>query len=52
MHRLKLNNVYNEYGTGGNWGSYKIQRNFCVNLIGETKTEYFQKLNVKIYQTI
>ena len=25
----------------------KKQRNFCVNLIRKTKTEYFQKLNVK-----
>ena len=25
----------------------KKQRNFCVNLLRKTKTEYFQKLNVK-----
>ena len=30
-----------------NWKNYKKQRNFCVDLLGKTKTEYFKNLNVK-----
>ena len=29
------------------WQKYKHQRNFCVNLLRKTKTQYFIKLNVK-----
>ena len=47
MHRSKLKNIYNKYRTEDNWANYKKQRNFCVNLLRKTKTEYFQKLNVK-----
>ena len=47
MHRSKLKNIHNKYRTENNWASYKKQRNFCVNLLRKTKTEYFQKLNVK-----
>ena len=46
MHRLKFKNVYNKYRIKYNWANYKRQRNFCVNLC-KTKTEYFQKLNLK-----
>ena len=35
------------YRTEDNWANYKKQRNFCVNLLRKTKTEYFQKLNIK-----
>ena len=35
------------YRTEDNWANYKNQRNFCVNPLRKTKTEYFQKLNVK-----
>ena len=44
---LSLKNIYNKYRTEGNWANYEKQRNFCVNLLCKTKTEYFQKLNVK-----
>ena len=47
MHRSKLKNIYNNYRTEHNWANYKKQINFCVNLLRKTKTEYFQKLNVK-----
>ena len=47
MHRSKLKNIYSNYRTKENWANYKKQRNFCVNLLRKTKTEYFQKLNVK-----
>ena len=46
IHRSKLKK-YNKYRTEGNWVNYKKERNFCVNLLRKTKTEYFQKLNVK-----
>ena len=45
MHRSKLKK--HNYGTEDNWSNYKKQRNFCVNVLRKTKTEYFQKLNVK-----
>ena len=38
MHRSKLKNIYNKC---------RIGDNFCVNLLRKTKTEYFQKPNVK-----
>ena len=47
MHRSKLKNSYTNYRAEDNWANYKKQRNFCVNLLRKTKTEYFQKLNVK-----
>ena len=47
MHRSKLKNIYNKCRTEDNWSNYKKQRNFCVDLLRKTKTEYFQKLNVK-----
>ena len=40
-------NIYNKYRTEDNWANYKKQRNFWANLLRKTKTEYFQKLNVK-----
>ena len=47
MHRSKLKNINNKYRTEDNWGNYKKQRDFCINLLHKTKTEYFQNLNVK-----
>ena len=47
MHRLKLKNVYDKYRSEDNLANYKKQINFCVKLLRKTKTEYFQKLNVK-----
>ena len=47
MHRSKLKNIYNKCRTEDNWSNYKKQRNFFVNLLRKTKTEYFQKLNIK-----
>ena len=51
MHRSRLKYIYiyiyirkrnDKY-----WGKYKKQRNFCVDLLRKTKTEYFKNLNVK-----
>ena len=47
MHRSKLKNIRNKKRTNDNWGNYKKQRNFCVNLLRETKTDYFQNLNIR-----
>ena len=47
MHRSKLKNINNNYRTDDNWANYKKQRNFSINLLRKTKTECFQKLNVK-----
>ena len=44
---LSQNKYRNKYRTEDNWANYKKQRNFCVNLLRKTKTEYFEKLNVK-----
>ena len=47
MNRSKLKNIYNKYRTDDYCANYKKQINFYVNLFRKTKTEYFQKLNVK-----
>ena len=47
IHRSNMKNIYNNYRTEDNWANYKKQRNSCVNLLRKTKTEYFQKRNVK-----
>ena len=47
MHRSKLKNIYNKKRTNDNWANYKKQRNFCVNLLRKTKTDYFQNLNIR-----
>ena len=44
---LSQNKYRNKYRTEDNWANYKKQRYFCVNLLRKTKTEYFEKLNVK-----
>ena len=48
MHRSELKNIFiiiTELKTTGK--ITKKERNFCVNLLRKTKTEYFQKLNVR-----
>ena len=47
MHRSKLKNIYHKTTANGDWDNYKKQRNFCVNLLRNTKKDYFQKLNIK-----
>ena len=46
MHRSKLKNIYDETRANEDWDNYKKQRNFCVNLLQNTKKDYF-KLNIK-----
>ena len=47
MHRSKLKNIFHKTRTKENWNNYNKQRNFCANLIRNTKKDYFQKLNTK-----
>ena len=47
MHRPELKNAYNKCRTKDNWESYRKQKNFCVNPLHKSKTEYFQKVNAK-----
>ena len=39
--RKAIMHKYNNYRTEDNWENYKKKRNFCVNLLRKTKTEYF-----------
>ena len=47
MYKSKLKNIYNKKRTNNNWANYKKQRNFCVNLLRKTKTDYFQNLKTR-----
>ena len=47
MHRSKLKNIFHKTRAKEDWNSNKKQRNLCVNLLRNTKKDYFQKLNVK-----
>ena len=47
MHRSKFKNIYNKKRTNDNGANYKKQRNFCVNLLRKTETDYFQNLNIR-----
>ena len=46
-HRSKFKNIYNKTKTNEDWDNYKKQRHFCVNLLRNTKKDFFQKLNIK-----
>ena len=47
MHRSKLKTIFHKTRAKEDWNNYKKQRNFCVNLLRNTKKDYFQKLNIK-----
>ena len=47
MHRSKFKNIFNKTRANEDWDKYEKQRNFCVNLLRNTKKDYFQKLNIK-----
>ena len=46
MHTSKLKNIYNKTGANADCKNYKKQKNFCINLLRNTKKDYFQKLNI------
>ena len=47
MYRSKLKNIYSKTRANEDWDNYKKQRNFCVNILRNTKKDFFQKLNIK-----
>ena len=47
MHRSKLKNIFHKTRAKEDWNYCKKQRNFCVNLLRNTKKVDFQKLNIK-----
>ena len=47
MIRSNLKNIYLKKRNDTNWTNYKKQRNFCTNLLRNTKKDYFSNLNVK-----
>ena len=47
MRRSRLKNIYNKTRSPENWGNYKKQRNFCVDLLRKTKRSYFEQINIK-----
>ena len=47
MKRSKLKNKVNKERNPKNWSNYKQQRNYCSNLLKESKTRHFNNLNVK-----
>ena len=47
MHRSNLKIIFHKARAKEDWNNYKKQRNFCVNLLRNTKKDYFQKLNIK-----
>ena len=47
MKRSKLKNKFKKETNAKNWFSYKQQRNYCSNLLIESKTRHFDNLSVK-----
>ena len=47
MTRSKLKRRYNLDRTTINLEKYKKQRNICVNLLGKSKNQYFNNIDVK-----
>ena len=47
MTRSKLKNKFNKNSSAKNWNSYKMQRNFCLKSLRQTKEKYFNNINVK-----
>ena len=47
MKRSKLKNKFNQEWNAKNWFNYKQQRNYCSNLLTESKTRHFDNRNVK-----
>ena len=45
MHGSKLKNIFHKTRAKEHWKNYKKQRKFYINLIRNTKKDYFQKLN-------
>ena len=48
--RSRLRNIFLKLKTNDSREAYKIQRNYCVKLLRNTKSCYYENLNVKIIQ--
>ena len=46
MHRKRLRNKYIKSRTEENLKAFKKQRNFCVKLLGRTKSDYYRNLDL------
>ena len=49
MKRSKLKNKYNKFLTEENKSLYNKQRNFCVNLLRKEKRNYYNNLDINIF---
>ena len=47
MHRSKLKNTFNNEE---NESSYKIQRNVCVSILRKEKKNYYNNLDLKVFE--
>ena len=47
MKRSKLKNKFNKERNAKKWPNYKQQRNYCSNLLKESKARHFNNLNVQ-----
>ena len=47
MKKPKLKNVFNENKNQENWCKYTIQRNYGVNLLYETKKQYYKNSDIR-----
>ena len=50
MHRSKLKNKFNKNPTNKNRELYKKQRNYCVSLLKKEKKNYYNNLDLKIFE--
>ena len=50
MHRSKLKNLFNKNPNDENKRLYKRQRNLCVSLLRKVKKNYYNNLDLKIFE--
>ena len=50
MHRSRLKNKFNKNSTNKNRELYKKQRNYCVSLLKKEKKNYYNNLDLKIFE--
>ena len=50
MHRARLKNRYHKFPTEKNKTLYKKHRNFCVSLLKKEKINYYNNLDLKVFE--
>ena len=50
MHRARLKNRYHKFPTEKNKILYKKRRNFCVSLLKKEKKNYYNNLDLKVFE--